>query len=130
VILLDTHVAIWLALDPAQISRPAASAIELAERESSAIAMSCVSLYEIARTIHRGHVALDSSIEGFLDQLSARFSIIGLTPAIALIAAGFPSSFPGDSMDRVIAATALAENRTLITADRRILLSRAVKTIW
>jgi len=33
-------------------------------------------------------------------------------------------------MDRIITATALAENIPLVTADRRIRLSRAVKTIW
>ena len=94
------------------------------------MALSCVSLYEIARMVHRGRVALYSSIEEFLDRLGAQFTIIGLSPAIALIAARFPPNFTGDPMDRVITATALAENLTLITADRRILISRAVKTIW
>ena len=129
-ILLDTHVALWLALDPEKISRSGVSAIELAQREGRPIALSCVSLYEIARMVHRGRVALDSSIEELLDQLGAQFSIIGLTPTIALIAARFPANFPDDPMDRVIIATALAENLTLITADRRILISRTVKTIW
>jgi PIN domain nuclease of toxin-antitoxin system len=130
VILLDTHVALWLALDPAQISQPAVSAIERAQKENRAIALSCVSLYEIARLVHRGRVQLDGSTEGLLDQLSAQLSVIALTHSIALIAARLPSDFPGDPMDRVIAGTALAEKFALITADRRIRTSRAVKTIW
>ena len=129
-ILLDTHVALWLALDPAQISRPAVSVIETAQKENRAIALSCVSLYEIARLVHRGRVQLEGSTEGLLDQLSAQLSVIALTNSIALIAARLPTDFPGDPMDRVIAATALAENLVLVTADRRMRISRSVKTIW
>ena len=58
------------------------------------------------------------------------FRLIGLNREIALIAGRFPSRFPGDPMDRVIAATVLAENLTPITSDRRILLASAVRTIW
>jgi len=129
-ILLDTHVAIWLALDPANISRPAASAIESAEADHRGIALSCVSLYEIARVVHRGRVVLNGSMEALLDQVRIRFSIRDLTLPIAVTAAQLPSDFPGDPMDRIITATALAENIPLVTADRRIRLSRAVKTIW
>ena len=129
-ILLDTHVAVWLALDPEKISQPAASAIESAQEEGRTIALSCVSLYEMARLVHRGRVVLETSTERLFDQLYSLLSIIGLSREIALIAARFPSRFPGDPMDRVIAATALAENFTLITADRRILTASAVRTLW
>ena len=129
-ILLDTHVALWLALDPEKISAPAASAIESAQENGRTIALSCVSLYEIGRLVHRRRVELEVSTEVLFDQLYSLLSIMGLTREIALIAARFPSRFPGDPMDRVIAATALAENLTLITADRRILMASAVKTIW
>jgi PIN domain nuclease of toxin-antitoxin system len=33
-------------------------------------------------------------------------------------------------MDRILAATALAENIPLITADQHLRRSRGVKTIW
>ena len=129
-ILLDTHVALWLALDPSKLSRLATSAIELAQAEGIEIAISCASLYEIARIVHRGRVDLDVSIEELFDQFGLRFSISDLTPSIALLAARLPSDFPGDPMDRIIAATALAEGIPLVTADQRIRRSRAVKTIW
>ena len=129
-ILLDTHVALWLALEPANISRPAVSVIEFAQGEGSGIALSCVSLYEIARVAHRGRVQLDGPVEDFLDQLSERLSIIGLTSPIALAAAQLPADFTGDLIDRIITATALTEGIPLVTADYNIRGSRTVNTIW
>jgi PIN domain nuclease of toxin-antitoxin system len=75
-------------------------------------------------------VELEGSVEELFDHLYARFLIRALSPSVALIAARLPSDFPGDSMDRIIAATALAENIPLITADQHIRRSRVVKTIW
>ena len=46
------------------------------------------------------------------------------------MAAQFPSSFPSDPMDRIIAATAIVEGFPLLTADRNIRRSKLVKTIW
>jgi PIN domain nuclease of toxin-antitoxin system len=74
-------------------------------------------------------VELEGSVEELFDHLYARFLIRALSPSVALIAARLPSDFPGDSMDRIIAATALAENIPL-TADQHIRRSRVVKTIW
>ena len=41
-----------------------------------------------------------------------------------------PPSYPKDPADRVIGATALIEDLSLITADKDIRKSRAVPTIW
>ena len=41
-----------------------------------------------------------------------------------------PADFPRDPADRIIGATALVEGLTLITADRDILASKAVPSVW
>jgi PIN domain nuclease of toxin-antitoxin system len=45
-------------------------------------------------------------------------------------AIAIPTADPKDPADRIIGATALVEGLSLITADRNILRSKVVATIW
>jgi len=56
VILLDTHVVIWLALTPESISPAATAAIEKTESAGAIPGISVITLYEIANTIRRGRI--------------------------------------------------------------------------
>jgi len=48
-ILVDTHVVVWLAFDVARISKQARSAIEKARQNGEGLAISDISLFELAR---------------------------------------------------------------------------------
>jgi PIN domain nuclease of toxin-antitoxin system len=130
VIVLDTHVVIWLALEPDGLSRPARGAIQQARLSSLPILISAISLYEIARASERRRVNLHSSPEAFFERVISTLTVRPVSPSVSLIAARLPSTFPGDPADRIIAATAISEGATLITADQHIRRSRAVKTVW
>jgi PIN domain nuclease of toxin-antitoxin system len=56
--------------------------------------------------------------------------VLPITIEIAAATAHLPPDFPSDPMDRIIAATARAENLPLVTADERILSCPLLKTIW
>lgn len=73
---------------------------------------------------------LDASLELFIDSIYALFEIRNINREIALVAARLPANFPSDPADRLIAATAMVDGVPLLTADKNILRSRAVKTIW
>jgi PIN domain nuclease of toxin-antitoxin system len=56
--------------------------------------------------------------------------MLDLSPEIAALAFQFPTDFPSDPADRIIAATARAHGLPLVTKDRRLQDSALVQTIW
>ncbi len=119
-ILLDTHVVYWLAVEPEKLSAPAKRAIEDARNKGAALYLSAITLWELAVLAHRGRIKILGRIEAFLDDIIAPLYLSPITPAIAALSASFPDSYPRDPTDRIIGATAQAESLTLITADRNI----------
>lgn len=129
-IVLDTHVVLWLAFDQARISKKARTAIEGARTKNEGLAISDITLLEIATLERKRRITLRSTLETFLSDIEARFIILPITARVCVRALGFGSSFPDDPADRVIAATALVEGISLVTADAAIRRSKALPTIW
>jgi PIN domain nuclease of toxin-antitoxin system len=129
-ILLDTHVVIWLAQDYKRISSRAQATIRDARKKERGLAVSCITLLEIARLAARGRIGLTPDAETVLREIEERFIVLPITRNIALQAFELPEQFPNDPVDRVLGATALIEDIPLVTADRQIRKSRAVPTIW
>jgi PIN domain nuclease of toxin-antitoxin system len=129
-ILLDTHVVVWLAFDQSQISRKARTAIEEARALGNGLAISDVTLLEAATLASRGRIHLGISLESFLEEVETHFVVLPITSRACARAMGFPATYPKDPADRIIGATALVEGLSLITADREIRRSKIVQTIW
>jgi PIN domain nuclease of toxin-antitoxin system len=131
VILLDTHVLLWLAAEPARLSRRAAAAIRRGLR-AGGIAIASISLWEIAMMFSEGRLRSRGTIEASIESLLRGTGVMPreITPAIAALATQFPSDFPADPADRLIAATARDGGLTLVTKDERIRSSPLLRTVW
>jgi PIN domain nuclease of toxin-antitoxin system len=130
VILVDTHVVLWLTSDPAKLSRKARIAIEEARKNGEGLAICDITLLELTMLASKGRIHLGISLESFLQEVEARFVVLPITGRACARAMGFPAAFPKDPADRIIGATALVEGLSLITADREIHRSKVVHTIW
>jgi PIN domain nuclease of toxin-antitoxin system len=130
-ILLDTHVLVWLAADPARLSPKARSAIRRAIA-SGGIGIASISVWEIAMLFARGRLRAAGTTESAVEQIleSTGVAVREITPSVAALATQFPESFPKDPADRLIAATARAENIPLVTQDEALRGSPLLKTVW
>jgi PIN domain nuclease of toxin-antitoxin system len=129
VILLDTHVLIWLASEPAKLSRKASEAIHAAGQEGG-IAISAITLWELAWLATNGRLDITGTVDAFVERISSRTAIRPITVKVAVLANQLPTDYSGDPCDRLIGATALAEGIVLVTKDRNIRKCKRIKSIW
>ena len=125
-ILVDTHVVLWLALEPDRISGKAVAVIEEARHTGQGLAISDMTLLEIAVIESKRRIQLSASLETFLTDLESRFVILPITGRICVRAMALPAAYPKDPADRIIGATALVEGISLVTADNDIRKSKAL----
>jgi len=123
-LLLDTHVWLWLALGIAgTIKAPLRAAIERAGK-SATLFVSILSVWEIAMLEKKGRVTLPMGVQEWIERALARPELILLgwsDPRTAIDSCRLPGEFHADPADRLLVATARAENAALVTRDRKIL---------
>ncbi len=128
-ILLDTHVLVWLDEASPRLGGKARKAIDAAYRKSE-VMVSAISFWEVATLARKGRIRLDMEIPAWRNDFIEQGVIeLPVTGDIGLKAATF-DPFHGDPADRLLAATALHHSLTLVTADERLLnCSLAIKRV-
>jgi PIN domain nuclease of toxin-antitoxin system len=123
VILLDTHVLVWLDEASPRLGTTTIEQIDSAF-QSGEVTISAISFWEVSMLVRKGRIRLDMDLaiwrSDFLEQGLIEIPVTG---EIGIRAAGF-ENFHGDPADRLIAATALQCSATLLTADERLLSSQ------
>ena len=125
VIVADTHTWVWWAAERYKLSPDAFKELENADD----IAIASITLWEIAMLVEKKRLTINRDVLSWLEDAIAgtHARVLPLTPTIAALASSIPLRDPAD---RLIAATALTHNASLITKDDRIRTSGVVETIW
>lgn len=114
-LLLDTHLLLWAAVEPALLSRQAQRLINDPENE---ILFSPASLWEVA--IKQGRGRADFDVDARLlrrNLLNNGYSEIPVTGEHACAVADLPPLHK-DPFDRILMAQSIVEGFTLVTIDR------------
>ena len=131
---LDTQAWLWSVLDHPRLSRRARAALGAVPAQER-VGIAAISLKEAAWHLAHGRVVVDEAFGPWPFWLRAAVSsphleVLPLTVDVAIESEHLGDSFPPDPADRLIAATARVHDLTLITSDRPIRKSRAVRTLW
>lgn len=120
--LLDTHIWLWSLCDPRLLSQRVTR--ELTDTGNE-IWLSPVSVWEILTLARKGRVVLEGKPESWLREALGKVPLkeasLNHEVAIRSMTLRLPH---WDPADRFIAATAIAYDLTLVTADERLLRCR------
>ncbi len=126
-LLLDTHIWLWSLLEPTNLVRRVAKALEKEENE---LWLSPLSLWELLLLVEKGHVSLEQGVDEWVAQAleTAPLQEAPLTYDVAL-ETGRVHLPHRDPVDKFLVATARVFGLTLVTADRRLIAARAVPVL-
>jgi len=117
----------WLT-DPRKLSREQARVTEGAVRRAEPVALSAMTLLEIAVLSGVGKLGTKVALTELFEDLQApTFQILPLTFEVAAEAAGLAGL--RDPADRAIVATARVQRLRLVTSDQRIIDSKLVPVV-
>lgn len=122
-LMLDTHVWIWLLNGETRLERSGfLPAIEDAAKRAE-VFISAISLWETAMLIRRNRISIsENTSDWFKEALSAPgISVIPLSSEISVESTLLPGDFHGDPADQIIVATARVHDAALVTFDEKIL---------
>ncbi len=128
-IVLDTHVFLWLAGDRERLSGKASETIS----SDGELTISMASVQEIAYLATRGRLEMDRPTATWIRDALNVHQVEALSPTVSVaLRAGSldPSKFHGDPADRLIYATAVEHDVRLITADGRLREADPSRVVW
>ena len=124
--LLDTHAIIWH-MD--ELLRLPSRTSEILGNRDNCLYISSVSLWETAIKVNLGKLKLNSTFDDFLGKIrNSEFEVLQIKDEYLKRLSVLPSIHK-DPFDRLLVATALVENLTIITADENVRMYSA-PWIW
>jgi PIN domain nuclease of toxin-antitoxin system len=121
-LLLDTHVVLWAALNETRLGRRAAKTIDLASREDR-LAIAAITPWEIGLLVSKNRINLHKDVLDWVRDTLAKpgVHLVPLEPEISVASTRLPFDMQPDPADRILVATARYLGATLVTADKTLL---------
>ena len=122
-LLLDTHVWVWLMVGADELKSSKCLPVIEQSAQQSKIRISAISVWEIGMLEAKGKIRFTVDCMDWVNEaLSAPgISLESLAPQIAIESSRLPGDFHGDPADRIIVATARKLSATLVSGDKQIL---------
>lgn len=121
-VLIDTHVWVWLLNGDQKLNPKALKAIERSLSEE-AVLLSAISPWEVAMLVSKRRLTLDRDVGEWVQTATSisGIRIEPISPEIAVASTRLPGELHPDPADRLIAATARHLGAVLITDDQKLL---------
>jgi PIN domain nuclease of toxin-antitoxin system len=126
-LLLDTHIWIWLVLEPTRLSRRVARALDDTQNQ---LWLSPISIWELLMLTQKRRLELNEDAVAWtrrtLEQLQLHEASLTTEVALETSSLGLAHSDPSD---RLIAASAKYFGLTLVTADEKLIAAQGIQVL-
>ena len=131
-IVLDTHVLIWWVSGIEKLSPKAAKIIAKHQPVERSILISSITAWEISMLVEKGRLTLNMEVEAWLEKVGQipAVAFVPVENVVAVKSARLPGQFHKDPADRILVALARQGSHSLVTADKKILGYKHVKSVW
>lgn len=124
-LLLDTHIWIWMKLEPVRLLNRVQQQLQ---DQTNELWLSPISTWEVLVLHAKGKIQLQVQPEIWVTRAAQDFKEAPLTHEIAIVSRQLHLPH-GDPADRFLAATAQVIGLTLVTADARLLACSDIATL-
>ena len=130
-VLLDSHVWIWWVTGQKDLAPAKRARLDECAEAGTAPFISAISLWEAQMLYRKKRLTLAIDFPVWLSEASDPMvvQVLPIDTSVILALDKLPDRFHGDPADRIIVATAKAHGLALMTDDKAIRKSRAVKVV-
>ncbi len=128
-ILVDTHVVVWLTIEPRRLPKSIGKLIANSRASNGGIGLADITLWELAMLTTLGRIKPAIPLGLYLRRVEEMFQVFSVTGTIAERSMQFSKAYPTDPADRLIGATASVHGVPLVTRDKGIRDSKEVDCI-
>ena len=129
-VLLDTHIWIWLVGNLPQLSKKENVELNTLTNRSQLV-LSIISVWEVEILQRKGRIQLGMDIKRWIALATSptHIRVLPIDERVILAQRALPNTFHSDPADRLITATALLSGYELATKDQKI-VDAGVCMIW